>query len=220
MTKSKALIVVAHADDEVLGMGGTIAKYKEKVAFQLVVMSESASIQFPEKPDMIKVKAEQTQKVADFLGLEKVHWGEFKDQHLDQIPLPKLIDFLLPILENFQPQDIYTHGPYDLNQDHRRVYEAVRIAARPYSYGFIHRFMTFPVDPLPLENNHQSFWNFFEDISTTLSQKIEAMKIYSTEIRAYPHPRSLEQIKRLAHAFGAMVGREACEVFHGVIEIR
>jgi LmbE family N-acetylglucosaminyl deacetylase len=57
------------------------------------------------------------------------------------------------------------------------------------------------------------------DISTTLDAKLAAMACYESELRPYPHPRSLEALKNRARAFGNQVCMEAAEVFMTVRKV-
>ena len=43
--------------------------------------------------------------------------------------------------------------------------------------------------------------------------KIEAMKIYESEIREFPYPRSLEAIRTTTRQWGSVVGLEYAEAF-------
>src|SRR5205807_2223967 len=51
------------------------------------------------------------------------------------------------------------------------------------------------------------------DISTTLEQKIAAMACYESEVRPYPHPRSLDALRHRARAWGNQCCMDAAEVF-------
>jgi len=55
--------------------------------------------------------------------------------------------------------------------------------------------------------------NWFVDISNTLPRKLEALETYATEMRLWPHARSLEAVTSLAKWRGATVGVEAAEAF-------
>lgn len=55
--------------------------------------------------------------------------------------------------------------------------------------------------------------NVFEDISRTIEVKLEALKMYESEIRKYPHPRSLKALNIIAQRWGIVVGKEYVEPF-------
>jgi hypothetical protein len=55
--------------------------------------------------------------------------------------------------------------------------------------------------------------NYFVDISDFIDKKLEIMEIYESEIDEHPFPRSLNNIKALAHFRGASVGVNYAEAF-------
>ena len=57
------------------------------------------------------------------------------------------------------------------------------------------------------------------DISSTLSAKCAAMACYVSELRDYPHPRSLRALEHKARALGNQVCVDAAEVFMTVRRI-
>jgi LmbE family N-acetylglucosaminyl deacetylase len=59
--------------------------------------------------------------------------------------------------------------------------------------------------------------NVYVDISETLETKLTAMKAYAetyvSEVRPFPHPRSIEALRAYAQRSGAMSGQLAAEPF-------
>jgi len=51
------------------------------------------------------------------------------------------------------------------------------------------------------------------EITDTLEQKIAAMACYESEVREYPHPRSLDALRHRARAWGNQSCLDAAEVF-------
>jgi LmbE family N-acetylglucosaminyl deacetylase len=58
----KILLLAAHADDEVLGMGATIKKLSKKNEFRLVVLTESVTSQYTEKK-MLQTQTRYLKKI-------------------------------------------------------------------------------------------------------------------------------------------------------------
>jgi LmbE family N-acetylglucosaminyl deacetylase len=55
--------------------------------------------------------------------------------------------------------------------------------------------------------------NVYVDISKYYEKKIEAMKIYASELSDFPFPRSLKAIEALASLRGSQCGVEKAEAF-------
>ena len=221
MTDTKRILVVAaHPDDEVLGAGGTIAKHaRNGDEVYVVIVAEGAGIQFPGQPEKSILKSEQARAAAKILGVKEVFEGKFPDQKLDQFPVLEIIQFLEKVITETEPQIIYTHHFSELNQDHRVCHEATMIAARPFNLPHLERLLCFSVDTLSNLGQGTAQYNVYHDISETIETKIEAMQVYNTEVRAYPHPRSLEALRLIAARNGAMVGLKAAEIFQSILEI-
>jgi LmbE family N-acetylglucosaminyl deacetylase len=61
--------------------------------------------------------------------------------------------------------------------------------------------------------------NRFVDISDQLERKLNALAVYRSELREFPHPRSLEGARALARVRGACVGVAAAEAFEVIRQI-
>lgn len=55
--------------------------------------------------------------------------------------------------------------------------------------------------------------NYFVDITAYIEKKLEIMEVFESEIAEHPFPRSLANIKALAHFRGASVGVKYAEAF-------
>ena len=60
----------------------------------------------------------------------------------------------------------------------------------------------------------------FVEIEDYLENKIAAMECYESEARGFPHPRSPEALRALAHRWGSAAGLNAAEAFELVRWIR
>ena len=221
MANKKILVVAAHPDDEVIGAGGTIAAHAASGDdVFIVILTEGASVQFPNEPDKISLKKEQARKVAKLLGAQKVFFGDFPDQKLDVTPILEVNRLLEGIARDIQAQIIYTHHFADLNCDHRVAYEAAAVATRPFSLPSFESLLCYAADTFSHAGFGTPHFNLYSDIETTLELKLKAMQIYETEVRAYPHPRSLEAMRILALRNGVMVGLGAAELFQSVLDVR
>ena len=221
MANKNILVVAAHPDDEVIGAGGTIAAHAANGdQVFIAILTEGASVQFPGERDKVLLKKQQALTAAEILGVREVFSGNFPDQRLDVTPLLEVNRFVEGVAREVEPHVIYTPHYAELNSDHRVAYEAAAVAARPFSLPSFEKLLCYSVDTLAHAGQGAQQFNIYADISETLELKLKAMQVYETELRAYPHPRSVEAMRYLALRNGAMVGLRAAEVFQSVLEVR
>jgi LmbE family N-acetylglucosaminyl deacetylase len=107
--------------------------------------------------------------------------------------------------------------------DHRIVHQAVVTACRSAPGGSvraIYGYETASSTEWASENMGGIFHPVrFVDISKTLERKREALECYASEMRPFPHARSMEGLETLARWRGVSVGVEAAEAFTVVREI-
>jgi LmbE family N-acetylglucosaminyl deacetylase len=221
--KNKILIVSAHPDDEVLGCGGTVARLvKEGYQAYTLILGEGITSR-DENRDRAKRETEiqklksQAEKANKIIGVEEVFMYDFPDNRFDTVPLLDIVKVIEKIKNDIKPKIIFTHYEKDLNVDHQITYKAVITATRPVVREPVKEIYSFEI----LSSTE---WNFplsfspdvFFDISETMDIKIKALEEYKTELRNYPHPRSLEGIKINAESWGLKIGVKYAEVFKSV----
>ncbi len=211
------LVVAAHADDEVLGCGGTIARHVlEGDVVHLVLMADGVNSRLESSEIDLVRRLDSSKVVQNLLGISSAHYLEFPDNRMDSIPLLDIVQKLEPIINKIRPSVIYTHHHGDLNIDHRLTHTAVMTACRPVPelsvceiYGFEVLSSTEWVAP-----QQSSFLpNFFTNITKQLPIKLKALEVYSEEMCAVPHSRSVIHAEILAHHRGYNIGVDAAEAF-------
>ena len=227
----KILIIVAHPDDEVLGMGGTILKHvKNKddvtVAYLTTGITSRRSLTYSNtssyelsNSELSKMKKQiidlqsDAKKALKILRAKKSIFFDFPDNEMDSIPLLKIIKKVEKLISKEKPDIVYTSHFKDLNVDHRTVFEAVLTACRPFAFSVkeILCFETLSSTEWTFSYDFQP--NYFVNIEKELDSKIKAMKVYKNELRKFPHPRSLENIKISAQRWGTVCGFKAAEAF-------
>ena len=222
------LIVAAHPDDEVLGCGGTMARYAEDHEVHVLILGEGLTSRLDDREQtevepLEQLRADGT-KASQLLGVSSIEFGGLPDNQFDQVPLLQIIKILESKIRTVQPGAIYTHHSGDLNVDHGLTCRAVLTATRP---GIGH-----PVqDVFSCEIRSSTEWafqqvtpifrpNVFVDISATIGTKIEAMECYVTESRPSPHPRSPESLRATAKYWGSVIGCEYAEAFELIRSLR
>ena len=215
----KVLVIAAHPDDEVIGAGGTIIRHVcngDEVC--LCVVTKAYAPDWSE--DMIKEKRKEAITASKILGIKKTYFCDLPTVMLDTIPQKELNGHILNVVKDAQPEIVYTTWEGDLHLDHRRVFEATIVAVRPVAEVSTKRVLSYEAPVLAPPYLNKAFLpNVYVDISNTLKRKIKAMAAYKTELKDYPHPRSLKAITVHAEQRGLEVGVEAAEAFLLIREI-
>ncbi len=219
----KVLVVAAHPDDEILGVGGTVRRHAlANDDVHVFLACEGVSMRYEEAHHQ-RVR-EQTKRASVILGVKRVHLGELPDQRLDTLPIVDVIKQVEDVVRSVEPTVVYTHYRGDVNQDHATLFRAVQVATRPYSAPSVREILSFETPSATewgADHLHGSFHaEVFVDISETLDAKIEAFCCYENEIRAPPHPRSPDSLRARAATWGSVVGVAAAEAFQLVRAIR
>ena len=217
------LVVAAHPDDEVLGCGGTIARHAEAGdQVQVLIVAEGATsrLQYRDRgqaSDELSALAQAARKAGDILGAAGVELLDCPDNRLDSLDRLDLIKRIEARMDRHQPQVVYVHHAGDVNVDHRRLHEAVITACRPTPGQPVRRLLSFEVasstEWQPPGSAPAFQPNWFVDITSHWLRKREALAAYASEMRPWPHARSIEALEHLARWRGAQVGVEAAEAF-------
>ncbi|MFN4280628.1 PIG-L deacetylase family protein [Thermosynechococcus sp.] len=229
MKPATVLLVFAHPDDEVLGCGGTIAKLSEEGArvFTLILGEGITSRQSHREPNLVAKELADLKNSAfeanKRIGVdpEGVYLCHLPDNRFDTVPLLDIIKQIEKYIEKVHPTIIFTHSQYDLNIDHQITYKAVLTATRPQPSHPVKEIYACEVLSSTEWMYPQGFQpNMYSLLSEKhISAKIEALKCYSSEIRSYPHPRSIEGVECLAKWRGLQVGCNYAEAFQVVRRI-
>jgi len=211
MPNKRVVVIAAHPDDEVLGCGGTIALHAQHGdQVTAVIACEGESLRYGTGG---VGQALHTQRAAEKLGIRDGRMLGFSDQRLDTVTLTEVISALSSVVSDVRPEIVYCQYGGDINRDHQLLFQAVLVATRPTEnhitavYAFDTASSTewaFPRSFVP---------DTWIDISSTLDVKLAAMACYETELRPYPHPRSLQALRNRAEAWGNQACLEAAEVF-------
>jgi len=161
--------------------------------------------------------SDDANRVSVFMGAKKLFLEGLPDNRFDTMPLLDVVKIVERLIQTVRPEVVYTHHGGDLNIDHAVVSRAVMTATRPSVDSSVKELYTFEV-PSSTEWSFQRFEpvfrpNVFQDITTTLSLKIEAMEMYVSEARPFPHPRSPESLLAIARRWGTVVSCAAAEAF-------
>lgn len=218
------LVIAPHPDDEVLGVGGTIAKHAAAGDDVYVcVVTHGAEPLF--RMEDTEYGRQECRKADKMLGVkETIFLKDFPAAMLEEVPRYKLNDALLQVVKRTRPDTVYIPHRGDMQLDHKMIVDAMMVAVRP-KYDFA------PREVLMYETLSETGWdvpnttnefipNVYEDISDYLKQKLDALSSFESQLAPFPAARSIEAIEALAKYRGALMGMKAAEAFTLVRSLR
>jgi LmbE family N-acetylglucosaminyl deacetylase len=232
LKNKKVMIVVAHPDDELLGLGATMNMLINDydVSTHVVILGEgitsrsnSRSVEIWEME--LKKHKKNILLAQKAIGFQSVSIHDFPDNRFDSVSLLDIIKVIEKEKNGFNPTVVFTHHGGDLNIDHQRTFEAVLTACRPMENEMVKTIVAFETpsgtewqstaDPRRFNPNL-----FFEISENNLNAKISGMEHYEYERRTYPHPRSPEALRLQAQRWGVAVGKNYAEAFQLIRSIQ
>lgn len=216
-------VVAAHPDDEILGVGGTVAKHVaagDKV--YAMILGEGQTSRGERREDISQEVVDElhrnTLESAKAVGYEQVYFANFPDNRFDRVDLLDIVKEVEKKIRELTPEIVYTHYSGDLNIDHQYTARAVLTATRPigeYSVKEIYAFETLSSTEWNFDYSAQTGFapNVFVDITDYYEKKEAAMNCYVSELCEFPHPRSLEGMDVLSKTRGMAVGKQRAEAF-------
>lgn len=225
LRNNRVLVVVAHPDDELLGLGATMHKLilEQNIITHVVILGEGITSRSDTHDPVLwekelKIHHSNIQRAQHAIGYHSVSTYNFPDNRFDSVALLDIVKTIEKEKDRFHPDIIFTHHGGDLNIDHQRTFQAVITATRPMESERVKTIVTFET-PSGTEwqavNDPRRFEpNIFVEVSEkNIQAKTEGMEAYEFEKRLYPHPRSPESLEILARQRGIMIGKHYAEAF-------
>lgn len=222
----KILVVVAHPDDELLGLGATMNKLitENNVITHVVILGEgitsrSNSRDLKQWEKELATHKENIVNAQKAIGYHSISTYDFPDNRFDSVALLDIVKVIEKEKEQFNPDVIFTHHGGDLNIDHQRTFEAVMTACRPMEHEGVKAIITFET-PSGTEwrantDPRHFLPNFFMSVSSeNIESKIAGMECYEFESRTFPHPRSPEALRIQSQRWGIAIGVNYAEAFN------
>jgi LmbE family N-acetylglucosaminyl deacetylase len=215
------LIVAAHPDDEILGCGATVAKLKKESGCHIfsLILGEGATSRNDTRDALVKPKevsqlSKQCLKANKLIGVEKVFKHDLPDQRFDSVDILDIVKIIEKCIKEVGPDTIFTHYENDINIDHKLTFLAVMAATRPMPTNLVKNVYSFEVLSSTEWSYPLSFSpNTFFDVTNYFDIKLQALKAYSSELRSFPHPRSLKGVRLNASNWGLKTGLGLVEAF-------
>jgi LmbE family N-acetylglucosaminyl deacetylase len=220
----KILVIASHPDDEILGCGGTMAKLaydgaKVSVALLTGGIQSRYDKHNPEMQREMQKIAKHAIKANNILGVKAsdIHFLGFEDQKLDVVPFLEITKSIKHLINTIKPDEVYTHHHGDYNNDHTVCAKATLVATRVTPGEFYpKKLYAYEV----LSSSERSFGiisqfipNTYVNIGNFVKKKEKALSAYKTELKKYPHPRSIKGVEIHAAKRGIEIGSKFAEAF-------
>ena len=220
---AKILIVSAHADDEIFGMGGTLLKLSKNEDYDInwLILSKIWEPKWSAKE--IASRDIAIKKINELIGFESIHHWDYEDNKLDTYSINELQDRLILLIDQIKPEIIYTPSVWDFNHDHRIACELIEMSTKSYYSSSIKEIIAYEI-PSSTDHSFSSIRKFtpnlYYDITSTIDDKLKALELFESELKLFPHPRSKDYVKSLAMVRGGESGVKFAEAFHILKSLR
>ena len=221
----RLMVIVAHPDDEILGIGGTLYKIKSQTncEIKVIILGEGITSRTEKQKtssnyEKLEIHQKNIVEAQKIIGYDSFRNYQLPDNQFDTIPLLSIIKIIEKEKKQFNPEIVITHHIGDVNIDHQLTFNAVNTAFRTQpgeNFKGIATFETPSGTEWISQNDPRKFNpNFFIELTKLeVDRKILAMECYSFEKRIFPHPRSPEALMNRAIMWGVTVGLNYAEPF-------
>lgn len=219
----RVLVIAPHPDDEIIGVGGTIAKRaNDGDEVYVCVVTKGKSPIFND--EFIEQGRKECRKADKKLGVKETIFLDFPAVMLETVPRYEFNGKISEVVNSIKPDEVYIPHRGDMQIDHQMVVDAAMVAVRPRGNNYPKRVYAY-------ETLSETGWNIpnivnefiptvYEDITDTYEMKLEAMAIFESQLSVFPEARSIGAIEALAKYRGATVNVKAAEAFSLVREVK
>ncbi len=219
----KVLVVAPHRDDEVLGVGGTIAKLvaEQHEVVVGIMTGHGSGGPHPLYPDRQTWESleQEVERAHAVLGVRETIRADIPTVLIPEEPRWQVNRIAEQMIQDTKPDLLFIPFLFDMHHDHRELARAFSVAWRPSSADGrrIRKILAY-------ETVSETHWGFpglepafspnvWVDISDFLSRKLESLRCFESQMQLYPAARSLQAVEALARFRGIQVGVEAAEGF-------
>lgn len=210
------LVIAPHPDDEVLGVGGTLARLADAgVETHVAIVTTGRSPRFD--PALVATVRAEAARAHAALGVTETHYLDCPAAELAEFAHTELNAAVSDAIRRIGPRTLFLPHPGDIHMDHQLSFLSGLVASRPHQHDYPPRILAY-------ETLSETNWNapyltpafvpqMFVDISDTLQRKLDAFALFESQQRPAPHERSVATLSALATLRGATVHRAAAEAF-------
>lgn len=213
--RSRVLIVSPHPDDETLGAGGTILRYKNFGAEVHWLNFTDMATEYGYSQKEVEKRTREIKEVVNLYNFDGFINFRFKPAGLNEYKEKELVEKTAKIIRDIGPELIILPYENDIHSDHRIVFQTVYCCTKVFRYPSVKQIMSMEIlSETDFACYSRGFIpNYFVDVSDFIEKKIQALKTYESEIQNHPFPRSEEGVKALATIRGIAAGCKYAEGF-------
>ncbi len=211
------LCIAPHPDDETLGCGGTLLKYRAAGDHTHWLICTDIIEEDGFTPDKIAKREKEIMQVAKQYKFESVQRLGLRTTRVDRYGMNEVVEKISDVIREIQPDTVYLPFKNDVHSDHRRIFEASYACTKKFRSKSINRLFMMEVPSetefSPSLGGSSFVPNYFVDITEHMEKKLKILHVYEGETGKHPFPRSAENIGALATFRGSQAGCRYAEGF-------
>lgn len=216
----KIAVVAVHPDDETIGAGGSILRFKSEGADVFWVVLTNVHVQHGFKAEDVATRSKEIIEVSEHYKFNDTFLLDFPTTQLDRLPKGEIISAISKVFKTVNPTTVILPFLGDVHSDHRVGFECAYTCTKNFRYPSIKKIWmmeTSSETDFSLPGQHNAFSpNVFVDISGFIQKKEEIFRLFKSEIGQHPFPRSIENLYALATVRGATAGVHYAEGFMNI----
>ncbi len=207
------MVFAAHPDDEIIGVGGTIAKLSKKHDVYVVVFSygsgEKGKIwSWPptiEREKLKEARIKESKRAAKIVGAKNVFFlGIEEDIHKHFNEFHR--EALKRLIAKYKPIAVFYHSKFDGHKEHRFVHKVVSEILD--EMGYKGKRYTYEINTFSLFAGRK----YVVDISKFFAKKMKALKEFKTQLPSIVGLKPV--ILMRTSILGKVFGKKYVEVFN------
>jgi len=179
--KESVFVICAHSDDQILGPGGTLAKYAKegKEIFTIIFSYGETSHFWLKKKVSVEIRVKEAQNADKVIGGSGVvFFGLTEGKILEEVKDKKIKDKVKKLIKEKKPAKIFTHSADDAHDDHRAVYKTVMELTDEIKYkGDLLSFDIWHI----VDFKKREKPKLYVDITSTFKVKLKALKCFESQ---------------------------------------
>lgn len=209
------IVVSPHPDDETLGAGGTLLKYKAQGHSIFWLNITNMKEEYGYTTDIISERQLQISKVNKAYSFSGFFDLQLQPAYLERYNSGDIINQISKIFEKVRPEVVILPNRSDAHSDHKRVFDWCYSCTKVFRHPYIKTILTMEILSETDFGTMEDYFipNYFVDVTDQMDKKAEILRLYDSELGEHPFPRSIEGLEALAKIRGISAGTKYAEAF-------